>query len=84
MAFGNSAIIRELHVYGVSVDIGCIPGTDSYQHKGYGIKLVQEAERIVRDEFGLRRISVLSAVGTRDYYRKIGYTRNGPYMTKFL
>jgi elongator complex protein 3 len=84
MAFGNSAIIRELHVYGVSVDIGCIPGTDSYQHKGYGIKLMQEAERIVRDEFGLRSISVLSAVGTRDYYRKIGYTRNGPYMTKFL
>ena len=45
---------------------------------------MQEAERIVRDEFGLRSISVLSAVGTRDYYRKIGYTRNGPYMTKFL
>ena len=84
IALNATAIIRELHVYGVSVDIGCIPGTDSYQHKGYGIKLMQEAERIVSDEFGLRSISVLSAVGTRDYYRKIGYTRNGPYMTKFL
>jgi elongator complex protein 3 len=84
LAFGDSAIIRELHVYGVSVDIGCIPGNDSYQHKGYGLKLMKEAERIVRDEFGLRRISVLSAIGTRDYYRKIGYSKNGPYMTKSL
>jgi len=84
LGFGDSAIIRELHVYGVSVDIGCIPGNDSYQHKGYGLRLMKEAERIVRDEFGLRRISVLSAIGTRDYYRKIGYSKNGPYMTKFL
>ena len=81
---GKSAIIRELHVYGVSVDIGCIPGNDSYQHRGYGVKLMQEAERIVRDEFGLKKISVISAVGTREYYRKIGYYRNGPYMTKNL
>jgi elongator complex protein 3 (tRNA carboxymethyluridine synthase) len=80
----KSAIIRELHVYGVSVDIGCIPGNDSYQHKGYGTKLMQEAERIVRDEFSLKKISVISAVGTREYYRKIGYVRNGPYMTKIL
>jgi elongator complex protein 3 len=84
LGFGDSAIIRELHIYGVSVDIGCTPGNDSYQHKGYGLKLMQEAEQIVRDEFGLRRISVLSAVGTRDYYRKIGYSKNGPYMTKFV
>jgi elongator complex protein 3 len=81
---GKSAIIRELHVYGVSVDIGCTPGNDSYQHRGYGVKLMQEAERIVRDEFGLKKISVISAVGTREYYRKIGYYRNGPYMTKNL
>jgi elongator complex protein 3 len=84
LALGDSAIIRELHVYGVSVDIGCIPGNDSYQHKGYGLKLMSEAERIVRDEFGMGRISVLSAIGTRDYYRKIGYSKNGPYMTKSL
>ena len=82
--YGRSAIIRELHVYGVSVDIGCMPGNDSYQHKGYGIRLMQEAERIARDEFDLRKISVISAVGTREYYMKMGYYRNGPYMTKSL
>ena len=82
--YGRSAIIRELHVYGVSVDIGCMPENDSYQHKGYGIRLMQEAERIARDEFDLRKISVISAVGTREYYVKLGYYRNGPYMTKSL
>jgi elongator complex protein 3 len=81
---GKSAIIRELHVYGILVNIGNRPDIDSYQHKGYGIKLIQEAERIVKDEFGLKRISVISAVGTREYYKKIGYSRNGPYMTKIL
>jgi elongator complex protein 3 len=80
----RSAIIRELHVYGVSVDIGHIPGTDSYQHKGYGTRLMKEAERIVKDEFGLGKLSVISAVGTREYYRRLGYSRNGPYMTKTL
>jgi elongator complex protein 3 len=82
--YGRSAIIRELHVYGVSVDIGCMPENDSYQHKGYGIRLMREAERIARDEFDLTKISVISAVGTRGYYMKMGYYRNGPYMTKSL
>ena len=49
-----------------------MPGNDSYQHKGYGIRLMQEAERIARDEFDLRKISVISAVGTREYYSEIG------------
>jgi elongator complex protein 3 len=80
----RSAIIRELHVYGVAVDIGRLPGNDSCQHRGYGIRLMKEAERIVKDDFGLEKISVISAVGTRGYYKRLGYFRNGPYMTKTL
>ncbi|MDF2783256.1 MAG: family histone acetyltransferase, partial [Nitrososphaeraceae archaeon] len=45
---------------------------------------MKEAERIVKDEFGLGKLSVISAVGTREYYRRLGYSRNGPYMTKTL
>lgn len=82
--YGKSAMIRELHVYGTVVNIGNRPDIDSYQHKGYGTKLIQEAERIVKDDFGLKRISVISAVGTRQYYKKMGYSKNGPYMTKNL
>jgi len=55
-----------------------------YQHKGLGLGLLTEAERICKEEFGLEKISVISAVGTRDYYRKFGYTNNGPYVTKLL
>jgi len=55
-----------------------------YQHKGLGKALLAEAERICKDECGLKSLSVISAVGTRDYYRKFGYTNNGPYVTKML
>ena len=55
-----------------------------YQHKGLGRGLLAEAERICKEEYGLEKISVISAVGTRDYYRKFGYTNNGPYVTKLL
>jgi elongator complex protein 3 len=55
-----------------------------YQHKGLGRGLLAEAERICREEYSLKKISVISAVGTRDYYRKFGYTNNGLYVTKLL
>jgi len=55
-----------------------------YQHKGLGKALLAEAERICKEEYSLRSLSVISAVGTRDYYRKFGYTNNGPYVTKTL
>jgi elongator complex protein 3 len=54
------------------------------QHRGLGKALLAEAEKICKDEFNLKALSVISAVGTRDYYRKFGYTNNGPYVTKLL
>ena len=80
----NSAIVRELHVYGQAVGVGR-QGGDSYQHRGYGTKLLQEAERIAKEELGVGKISVISAVGTREYYkRKLGYSQDGPYVSKVL
>ncbi len=55
-----------------------------YQHKGLGHKLLEEAENICKQEYSLRKLSVISAIGTREYYRKFGYTINGPYVTKLL
>ena len=46
--------------------------------------LMEEAERIARDEHGSNKIAVISGVGTRNYYRKIGYSLEGPYMSKTL
>jgi elongator complex protein 3 len=46
--------------------------------------LMEEAERIAREEHGSEKILVISGVGTRHYYRKMGYELDGPYMSKSL
>ena len=56
----------------------------SPQHIGLGKKLIIEAERITREEFGLKKIAVISGVGVRDYYRKLGYDLVNEYMIKYL
>ncbi|HEX6646587.1 MAG TPA: tRNA uridine(34) 5-carboxymethylaminomethyl modification radical SAM/GNAT enzyme Elp3 [Nitrososphaeraceae archaeon] len=80
----TSAIIRELHVYGQVVDVGQKKGPLSFQHTGLGLRLMEEAEKISKEEFQLDSLSVISAIGTRAYYRKLGYVQNGPYVTKQL
>jgi elongator complex protein 3 len=80
----GAAVVRELHVYGQAVEVGKKTGSDNYQHKGFGLSMLNEAESIVKNEFGINNLSVISAVGTREYYRKFGYHLNGPYMTKGL
>jgi elongator complex protein 3 len=81
-----SAIVRELHVFGQLVDIGRNNNflISSSQHKGYGSKLLEIGENIVKNEFGFNTISIISAIGTRQYYKKFGYLLNGPYVSKEL
>jgi elongator complex protein 3 len=79
----NTCIVRELHVYGKSLKLG-ERDNDSIQHLGLGRNLMVEAEKISREEFDAKRLVVISAVGTREYYRKIGYRQLGPYMSKEL
>lgn len=55
-----------------------------FQHQGIGTLLMEEAERIAREEHGSGKIAVISGVGTRDYYRRLGYELEGVYMTKML
>lgn len=78
-----SSIIRELHVYGSAVPVHCRDPT-KFQHQGFGTLLVEEAERIAREEHGSHKLAIISGVGTRHYYRKLGYTLDGPYMSKML
>ncbi|MBN3278878.1 ELP3 protein, partial [Polyodon spathula] len=80
---GGVSIVRELHVYGSVVPISSRdPG--KFQHQGFGMLLMEEAERIAQEEHGSSKIAVISGVGTRNYYRKIGYELEGPYMVKRL
>jgi elongator complex protein 3 len=48
------------------------------------MKLLKEAERISKDELRVDKIAVISAVGTRQYYKKLGYQQDGPYVSKVL
>lgn len=52
--------------------------------QGYGTLLMEEAERIATGEHRSTKLAVISGVGTRHYYRKLGYELEGPYMVKLL
>ncbi|ELU44759.1 histone acetyltransferase, putative [Rhizoctonia solani AG-1 IA] len=80
---GGASIVRELHVYGTAVPVHGRDPT-KFQHQGFGTLLMEEAERIARDEHGSIKLAVISGVGTRDYYRRLGYELDGPYMSKSL
>ncbi|EJW03194.1 ELP3 family histone acetyltransferase [Edhazardia aedis USNM 41457] len=79
----NASVIRELHVYGTSVLVNR-NDTTNFQHKGYGKMLIEEAERIAKYDHKSTKIAIISGIGTRDYYRKFGYSLEGPYMVKSL
>ncbi|CAG9798850.1 unnamed protein product [Chironomus riparius] len=79
----SCSIVRELHVYGSVVPVNARDPT-KFQHQGFGMLLMEEAERISREEHGSLKIAVISGVGTRNYYRKLGYELDGPYMSKML
>jgi elongator complex protein 3 len=78
----DAALIRELHVYGNEIGVGQAEKSEDYQHKGYGRKLLQHAERMAHDA-GYEKLSVISGIGARQYYReKLGYYQDGPYVSK--
>ena len=79
----NSAVVRELRVYGRAVRVGQRQ-TAAWQHRGLGADLMQRMETVAAEVFGVERLLVMSAVGTRNYYRKLGYERVGPYMGRSL
>jgi elongator complex protein 3 len=79
---GSTAIIRELHVYGPEVPVGR-RSADAWQHSGFGRKLLLAAEEKAADN-GARRLLILSALGTKQYYERAGYHAHGPYMSKDL
>ena len=78
----HPARIRELHVYGEMTPIN-EPPSARWQHSGYGERLLSRCEDLA-GQAGHRMISVTSGVGVRDYYRRLGYRREGVYMSKPL
>ncbi|MFZ5559409.1 MAG: tRNA uridine(34) 5-carboxymethylaminomethyl modification radical SAM/GNAT enzyme Elp3 [Patescibacteria group bacterium] len=79
----NCALIRGVHTYGLTVPISQKIKT-AQQHKNLGKKLIKEAEKIAKKEFGFKKIAVISGIGVREYYRKLGYKLKDGYMIKNL
>jgi elongator complex protein 3 len=77
-----SAIIREVHIYGQSLEIGS-KGENKPQHMGFGKALIAEAEKIAQSH-KLSKIAVISSIGTREYYKNRGYELNDLYQIKQL
>ncbi len=79
----NAALIRELHVYGSLIPIG-EKQSNVGQHVGYGAELLSRAEEIAYERYAKDKMVIISGIGTRRYYSKWGYEREGPYMVKKL
>src|SRR5512138_2513467 len=78
----GAALIREVHVYGQSLPVGA-EKAGAAQHTGLGTRLLEEAETLAKAN-GFKRIAVISAVGTREYYLERGFERGELYLTKTL
>lgn len=75
------SIIRELHILGEAIPLS---QSGQIQHKGLGKKLIEEAIKISK-KYNLKKIAVIAAIGTRDYYRKLGFEKmiNLEYILKY-
>jgi elongator complex protein 3 len=76
----GAALIREVHVYGQSLEVGA-EKSGAAQHMGLGTRLLEAAEETARRN-GFSRVAVISAVGTRQYYLERGFERGEYYLVK--
>jgi elongator complex protein 3 len=79
----GASLLRELHVYGSLVPGGLTADEAEWQHRSFGRELIARAEEIARAG-GYRGLAIMSGIGVRPYYRKLGYERRGPYMRRDL
>ena len=78
----GAALLREVHVYGSSLRLGERSGAAA-QHAGLGRALVEAAAGAARSA-GFRSLAVISAVGTRPYYRRLGFADGDLYQHRAL
>ena len=78
----DAAMIREIHVYGQAIDIG-ETATGRAQHAGLGRRLIERAVEIASAR-GYDHLAVISAIGTREYYRKRGFEDGDLYQIRHL
>lgn len=78
----KTGLVRELHVYGRMTPVG--EASNDWQHKGWGERLMDEAEKVAYERYDMDKMIVMSALGTKQYYGKLGYSKEGVYVSKQL
>ncbi len=82
---GKTLIVREIKVVGELVPKDLKPnGFSQIQHRGYGKLLLNQAEKISLEDFDAKKLDVISGIGARDWFYKMEYTLDGPYVSKKL
>jgi elongator complex protein 3 len=76
----KAGLIRELHIYGEMTPMGV--EAHDWQHRGWGELLMNEAEKTAREKFDMEKILVMSALGTKEYFKRLGYRKEGVYVSK--
>jgi elongator complex protein 3 len=78
----STGLIRELHVYGEMTPVG--EDAQDWQHQGWGEQLMHEAEKTAHEQYDIDKMIVMSALGTKEYYGRLGYSKDGVYVSKQL
>ena len=78
----KTGLIRELHVYGEMTPVG--EDALDWQHQGWGDHLMMEAEKTAVEQYDMDKMVVMSALGTKQYYGRLGYVKDGVYVSKQL
>ncbi|MCK4237476.1 MAG: tRNA uridine(34) 5-carboxymethylaminomethyl modification radical SAM/GNAT enzyme Elp3 [Candidatus Lokiarchaeota archaeon] len=79
---GNTMIVREIKVVGELVPKGSKPHKESQiQHRGFGKELMEHAEKISREEFDAKKLAVISGLGVKRWFKKMGYNKDGLYVS---
>jgi elongator complex protein 3 len=76
----RTGLIRELHVYGEMTPVG--EAAQDWQHQGWGEKLLKEAEKTALEIYDMNKMVIMSALGTKKYYTRLGYQKEGVYVSK--
>jgi len=79
----TTTVLRELHIYGPMLPVG-MRAPKAWQHRGYGGLLLSEAERMSQEDYGRRKVVIISGLGAKQYYKRLGYDYDGPYVSKTL
>jgi len=80
----RTALVRELHIYSESLPLKEKPEKKEFQHRGFGKKLLEKAGEIAAEELDCNKLLVISGLGVKEYYKKLGFKDDGPYVSRSI